>query len=213
MKRAWFGLVTFAALLPAQTPEQSIAATVTRTLTLTADIAAVEARVAVTPTMTTAEVLRVLNSTGFREEHLVGIQASGSATSSPQQFGGSRSDTVYSFQMTAPADSFRDLITRFETLRRQLPEGVTRLEHNIFLSANAQAADAARQAAIPELFAELRTRAEALAQAAGARLGPVLSLIDTGLLQGTTGGLFGLTGLPGTRVVVGLNGRFAKLAN
>lgn len=213
MKRTWFGLLLFAASLAAQTPEQSITATVTRTLTLTADIAAVEARVAAIPTMTTAEVLRAVSSAGFREEHLIGIQVSGSATSSPQQFGGSRSDTIYSFQMTAPADSFRDLITRFETLRRQLPEGVTRLEHNIFLSANAQAADAARQAALADLFAELRTRADALAQASGARLGPVLSIIDTGALQGTPGGLFGLTGLPGTRVLVGLNGRFAKLAN
>lgn len=213
MKRTGFGLILFAASLASQTPEQSITATVTRTLTLPADLAVVEARVAAVPSLTTAEVLRALSGAGFREEHLIGIQASGNATSSPQQFGGSRADTVYSLQMTAPADTFRDLIARFETLRRQLPEGISRLEHNIYLSANPQAADAARQAAMAGLFAELRTRAEALAQAAGARLGPVLTLIDTGSLQGATGGIFGLPGMPGTRIFVGLNGRFAKLAN
>lgn len=195
-----------------QTPDPSIAVTVTRTVALPAEMAVLDVRVAAAPGMTAAQVAQTLASIGIREQHLAAVNASGSAVSNPQQFGGQRSDTIYSFQTTAPAEEFSGIITRLEALRRRLPDGVTRMEHNVYLSASQRSLDAARQAALPEMFTELRSRAENLAQIAGVRLGGVLSLIDSGTIGGGGGGpfLLGPNSLPGTRVNFALNGRFAR---
>lgn len=198
-----------AASIAAQTPDQSISVIATRVLNLPPELTAVELRVAADPTMAISAVVQALSSVGVREEHLVSAQVTGFATSAPQQFGGQRADSVYAFQWSAPVANFRELIGQFEALRRQLPQGITRVENNIFLSASVTAFETARQAVVPEMFAELRTRAEGLAKIAGVNLGGLLSLIDSGTPP-ITGGSFGLTALPGTRVTVGLSGRFAK---
>ncbi|MDX1980962.1 MAG: SIMPL domain-containing protein [Bryobacteraceae bacterium] len=189
----------------AQTPETSIAVTVSRTLSVTAELAVLELRANTAASTTLAQVLEALSPLALKEEHLTGVSAGGFLVSGPVQIQGQRGDITYSFRMTAAAATFRELVGKLDESRQQVGGAIRQIDYAVILSASAKTLDEARQAALPELFAEARGRAESLARAAGVRLGAVISATET-----SSDSFVGVQGAQGSQITLSLAVRFAR---
>lgn len=200
-----FLLPLLIAAAAAQGPDPSITATASRAVPVAPETAVLELRVSTPPGVAQAQVLEALAGVGVKEEHLVGVGASGFIVSGAQQFQGQRSDITYSFQVSGPAAEFRDRAARLDELRQKVGDTIRQIDYTLFLSPGARTLEEVRRTVLPELFNEAKARAETLARAAGVSLGAVLSVNES-----STDTFAGSSSLRGAVVNFGLVVRFAR---
>lgn len=80
---------------------------------------------------------------------------------------------------TAPA-AMKDIAKKLDALRAVPPAGFNTVQYGAALTVSQAAIDAAHQTALPLLIAEARTKAQALASAAGLKLGAITGISEYG---------------------------------
>jgi hypothetical protein len=116
------------------------------------------------------DVIAKVPDIGLTRNHLIAISSTGPIGPPPS---GSR--LAYQFRVTVPFEQLKDITDKLERIRRSELDVDIQLTY-VSIGASDAAVEAARQRAIPDLIAELRRRAEALAAAANLRAGRILSI-------------------------------------
>jgi uncharacterized protein YggE len=126
----------------------------------------------------------------------------------------SATNFTWQFQATQPAARLRETLNLLDEILRRRPEGVLDMDYSAYLSASARVVEQARQAALADMLAEARRRAESLARAGGFTLGPVQALSDSAFSSSSRPNLIGGAYLAGEnsgiRISFSLSVRYGK---
>ena len=151
------------------------------------------------------KVLEVLQPLGIAAKDLVSI--------SSQQFGPGPNQTrlMYQFSFTAPFAKFKETQEGISsTWRSVLAANMDLQTFGIQVASGEAAREAARQRLLPELLADARKKADALAKIAGATTGKILGMGEFAALGGSFAGSFGgFFGPSSLRVTFQLSVRYA----
>ena len=125
------------------------------------------------PDATVDDVLAASQSLGLT------VQSLGSVTL--QQYGPSVGQTrlAYAFNLSVPYAKFKETNEKLATVRRTMAAATPPMElqvYGISVAPSETAREQARLSALPPLFDDARKRADQLAKAAGATLGPILGV-------------------------------------
>jgi DNA-binding FrmR family transcriptional regulator len=90
----------------------------------------------------------------------------------------SRFENRYNFEFTAAPSRMQEIAGKLNAIQQNLPDGVTQLQFSANLRASQKAINDARLRLLPDLIAEARQRAEALARLSGLNLGAIESISD-----------------------------------
>jgi len=138
---------------------------------------------------------------GVKAENLVGI----STGSNSVIFSGAPNPPTpapvtlnYQFEIFIPLATWKDTLTKLDAVAKNLPAGVSNLQYNSRLSASAKVIEQGRQTVLPDLLAEARKNADALALAAGFKVGAIQGLSETHFSSGN-------------QVTITISVRFAKI--
>ena len=97
----------------------------------------------------------------------------------------------YGISFTVAPDALKEFVKRLDTMKAEPPEPITSLQFSAVLSASPAAVEAAHQGVLPSLLTEARSKAQALAQAAGMKLGAIQGLSESSYAgQGISSGFF-----------------------
>lgn len=175
-----------------------ITASASRSITLPPENAVFTVDLTTDPGTTVEQAAALLKDTGITAANLVRVN--GALPS-----GGPLVMRVgYEFQATAPYAKVKDMLGKLENARNTLA-GRSTLDYSMSLTASEQAYQAARQRIMPELIAEVRQRAEFLANAGGLTLGLLESLSESGYPSATSVSFASfLLGLPSGGAISGL---------
>lgn len=200
----------FSALLYGQTDALSV--TATKTVDLAPDEVTFSVVALVDQDTTLDQVLQMVKDTGTAAKDLGGIGSS--------QFGPSPNQTrlVYQFTLTTPLAKFKDTLDRFAAVRRSLAasSSTAELQTNAVAIAPAEATrEQARLQTTPDLIADARKKADALAKAAGLTLGPIVGIGEATSASGSQFGIpvygpyYGPVGQAGLRTTFAMPVRFS----
>ena len=92
----------------------------------------------------------------------------------------------------------KDIAKKLDAFRAAPPAGFTTVQYVAALTTSQAAIDAAHQTALPLMIAEARTKAQALASAAGVKLGPILGISEFSYGAGAPAGYFLSSAVLGT---------------
>jgi uncharacterized protein YggE len=145
---------------------------VSRNSTVQPDEATFSVTVNTTFETTLENLLGILQKAGISGTDLAGQGIN------PSYNQGSPLENYYTFQFTVAPSRMQDIAGKLNTIRQNLPEGVTQLQFSANLSASQKAVNEARLRVLPELISEARQRAEVLARLAGLTLGAIESISD-----------------------------------
>jgi len=171
-------LVLFAVLSGAAIGQtlDGINAPASRTVTIPADEAAFTILAAGSLDSTPQQVKQALQNAGLPNPTVVAVglgQDSSRYPPGPAQM-------LYSATVTIAAGSAIDTANRLEALRTHLPAPLQNLQYSVAFNASQAKVDAIRETVLPQLMEESRKAAQALAAAAGVKLGSVRAVSDAG---------------------------------
>ena len=124
------------------------------------------------------DVLKVAKDTGLEAKHLVSI------STQPQYYGPGPAPQVrsaYQFVMPVKFAAMKETSDKFAALRRSLLADNSKVEVQIVgtsIGASIATQEKARQDALPDLLAEARRKADALAKVAGLKVGRIVAMTD-----------------------------------
>jgi uncharacterized protein YggE len=136
---------------------------------------------------TQQQVTQALNDLGVPNPVVTTVAISSNSYSYPP----SDTSQLY-FQVTfttAPA-AMKDIAKKFDAFRATPPAGFTALQYAAALTTSQAAIDAAHQTALPLMVTEARAKAQALASAAGVKLGPLVGISEFAYGAGAPAGYF-----------------------
>ena len=171
-------LICLFALLACAAAAQSVdgvTISVTRQVNAAPDQAEFTAVFTVALDTTQQQVIQALHDLGVSEPLVVTAVA---ITSNSYSYPPVDTSQLY-FQVTftsAPA-AMKDIAKKLDAFRAAPPAGFTTLQFGAALTTSQAAIDAAHQTALPLILADARTKAQALASAAGVKLGPITGVI------------------------------------
>lgn len=197
--RATMLLMILSSVLAAQAPDRTLIETASRTVTLVADEATFAVSATALPDLPQAQVAAALARAGVREEHLIAVETPGQPglIIRPPGPGLPTAQMItYQFQMTVAGERLKGTLDALEGIRRNLPRGVVNVAFGMAATASDRQVEEARQRVTPLLIEDARRKAEALARAAGVRLGAVRAvnegagtIIPTGVIRAAAFGL------------------------
>lgn len=153
--------------------------------------------VAATGLDTTADqVVQVFQTAGLQNLSVTasGIGQSYDYSSGQQQV---QAQAVYQLSFIVPAPNMKDAAKKLEGLRTSLPDTLKSLQYSAFANASQAAVDAAHQTVLPLLLADAQKKGQALATAAGIKLGAIKGVNESayggGIGVGAIGGVISST--------------------
>lgn len=171
------GVATFAQV------NDGIATSVTRTVVLTADQADFSLVAAVPIATTQQQVVQALQEAGFPN-----LTSTGTYLTQNYDYSRNPPNTetllVYQFSLTVPAGELGSTVKAAEALRAKVPAPVVSFQYAASLNASPTTVDAMRQTLLPQLFAEAQKKAQALATAAGLKLGAIKGVTESSYSTG-----------------------------
>lgn len=185
--RLLLSILLLCGAVPAQTLS-GVSGSASRTVTFTADEAAIGIAASTGLDGTEQQVKQILQDAGLPNPTVVMVSVGagnfaylppGPLTGQPQVF--------YQATVTIPAGSAKDAVKSLEALRVKPPDPLKTLQYSVAFNASQASIDAMRQVVQPQLVAEAEKKAAALAAAAGVKLGAIRSISDA------AGGAMGAT--------------------
>jgi len=175
---------------------------VSRNVPITVDEADFSIAVTAGLDVTAEQVVQALQTAGLQNLVLSGsgIGQAYDPTSVDNQ---TVTQTYYQFGMAVVASAMKDVAKKLEALRTSLPDPLKSLQYSAYTAPSQATVDAARQATLPLLLADAQKKGQALALAAGVKLGAIKSLSESGSSIGgvgvppsmtTTTGTYGFSG-------------------
>jgi len=161
----------------AQFGPDGISATVSRNVTLAPDEAGIDLLVVTDLGTTRQQVADVLAAAGFPAPVLVAVSTQSLNSYSPDP-SVSAPQMNYQFAISVPATDLKDVSQKLEALRTSRRDPIQDVFYQSNLRASQTSVDDARQRLRPQLIAQARQQADALASAAGLKAGAVLGLSD-----------------------------------
>lgn len=155
-----------------------IGTSVTRTVTLTADQADFSMVAGAGLDVTQQQVTQVFLDAGISSLTLTGTSLGQSydySTNTPS----AQTQILYQFAFSVPAGGLKDATKKLETLRTNLPVALKSLQYTAALDASQTTVDAMHQTLLPQLFADAQKKAQALATAAGLKLGAIKGVSES----------------------------------
>src|SRR5689334_8111011 len=138
-----------------------------------------------------SDVLQVFRKAGIQNVAIVAVAAGPNTIQYPVP---AASQVYYGISFTTAPDALKEFVKRLDSMKAEPPEPITTLQSSAVLSASPAAVEAAHQSVLPSLLNEARSKAQALAQAAGLKLGAIQGLSESSYAgQGISTGYF-LTG-------------------
>jgi uncharacterized protein YggE len=167
----------------AQLATDGVATTVTRVVTLTADEADFSIVAGVSLDTTQQQVTQI-----FLDAGISGLTLSGTSLSQNYDYStnpaGVQTQIAYQFTFSVPAAGLKDAAKIMETLRTKPPAPLKTFQYAAALNASQSTVDAMRQTMLPQLMADAQKKAQALASAAGLKLGSVKGVSDSYFASG-----------------------------
>jgi hypothetical protein len=153
-----------------------IVTTVTRTVTLAPDEADFIVVVSTTLDTSQQQVQQIFQDAGVQNLTVSGVAAGPNNSAYPPP-----ADSQLFYQIafiTAPA-AIKDFAKKLDAMRATLPNGLASLQFSASLNASQTAVEAAHQTALPQLLQDARTKSQALASAAGLKLGAITGITES----------------------------------
>jgi uncharacterized protein YggE len=177
-------LLLFSALIAfAQLSADGVATSVTRIVTLTADEADFSIVAGVGLDTTQQQVTQI-----FLDAGVSGLSLSGTSLSQNYDYSTNPASTqtqvAYQFTFSVPAAGLKDAAKIMESLRTKPPALLKSFQYSAALNASQPTVDAMRQTLLPQLLADAQKKAQALASAAGLKLGSVKGVSDAYFASG-----------------------------
>jgi uncharacterized protein YggE len=97
------------------------------------------------------------------------------------------SSLYYQIAFVVAPPAMKEYAKKLDGLRAALPAGITGLQYSAILVASTAAVETARQATFPLLIADARAKAQAIAAAAGLKLGGIQGIGESSYGQGVSG--------------------------
>jgi uncharacterized protein YggE len=167
-----FSSVTFAQFT------DGVTTSVTRTVNLTADEADFSVIAGATLDTTQQQIAQV-----FLDAGISGLALSGTSLGQSYDYSSNpanvQTQVFYQFSLSIPAAGLKDTAKLMETLRTSPPALLKSLQYSAALNASQASVDAIRQTLLPQLFADAQKKAQALAVAAGLKLGAVKGVAES----------------------------------
>jgi uncharacterized protein YggE len=182
------GLILLLAGVAAAQGLEGVTITVTRPVNIGPDQAEFTAAFTVDLETNQQQVVQALQELGASNPTVGSVSASSNSYSyCPNE---PQSSRLY-FQVTfvTPPAAMKDMTKKLDALRVALPAGFTDLQFGALLTISQAALEAAHQSALPLLLADARVKAQALASAAGVRLGAIAGVTEYGYGVGYQGEL------------------------
>ncbi|MCU1236261.1 MAG: hypothetical protein JWP63_4228 [Candidatus Solibacter sp.] len=175
-----FASATFAQL------SDGVATSVSRTVTLTADTADFSVIAGAAIDTTQQQITQIFLDAGISSLSLFGTALSQNydySTNPPA----TQTQVLYQFTFSVPAAGLKDAAKIMEDLRTKPPALLKSLQYTAALNASQSTVDAMRQTLLPQLIADAQKKAQALAAAAGLKLGAVKGVTDSYYATGNSG--------------------------
>jgi Protein of unknown function (DUF541) len=173
----------FAFIAFGQLTTDGVATSVTRTVTLTADEADFSIVAGVGLDITQQQVAQI-----FLEAGITGLTLSGTSLGQSYDYSTNpanvQTQVFYQFTFSVPAAGLKDAAKTMETLRAKPPAPLKNFQYSAALNASQATVDAMRQTLLPQLMADAQKKAQALAAAAGLKLGGVRGVSDSYFASG-----------------------------
>jgi hypothetical protein len=171
-----FSLFAFTAC--AQLTADGVSTSVTRTVTLTADEADFTILAAAGLDTTQQQITQI-----FLDAGVSGLSLTGTSLSQNYDYSTNlavnQTQVLYQFTFSVPAAGLKDAAKIMETLRLKPPALLKSFQYSATLNASQATVDAMRQTLLPQLLADAQKKAQALAAAAGLKLGAVKGVSDS----------------------------------
>jgi hypothetical protein len=183
--RAFSAILLLASAAFAQA-NNGVVTSVSRSVAVTPDEGDFVVVVTTALSTTQQQIIGVFQEAGIQNLNVVG-QAAGTNTSTyPPP---SDSQLFYQITFTVAPPAMPEYARKLDALRAKLPGTITGLQYAAALNASQTAVETAHQAALPQLIADARAKAQLLATAAGLRLGAIQGVAEssygTQVLSGT----------------------------
>jgi hypothetical protein len=136
---------------------------------------------------TQQQVTQALNDLGVPNPVVTAVAIASNTYSYPPS---DTSQLYFQVTFTTPPAAMKDIAKKFDAFRATPPAGFTALQYAAALTTSQAAIDAAHQTALPLMIAEARAKAEALASAAGVKLGPLQGISEFAYGAGAPAGYF-----------------------
>lgn len=153
-----------------------IITTVTRTVNIAPDEADFVVAAATTLDTTLQQLTQVFHDAGIQNLQVANVAAGVNGNSYPPVVD---SQLFYQISFTTAPAAMKDFAKKLDTLRGSLPSGITAMQYAAALNASQSAVDAAHQAALPQLLQDARSKAQALATAAGLKVGAITGVTES----------------------------------
>jgi len=165
----------FAAVCAAQVAD-GLVTSVTRTVNITPDQA--EFLVVATAGLdaTQGDVTEALRKVGIQNLTVVGVAAGPNNSAYPPP---PASQVSYAISFTVAPGNLKDFARRLDAMKAEPPDPITSIQYAASLTASPAAVEAAHQTALPLLVSDARAKAQALAQAAGLKVGGIQGLSES----------------------------------
>jgi hypothetical protein len=147
-----------------------IATSVSRTVSIQPDEGNFTAVVTTSLNTTQDQVVQFFQNAGVQNLSVTGAAAGANNAVYPPADG---SSLFYQIAFTVAPPAMKEYAKKLDGMRAALPAGITGLQYSAILVASTAAVETARQATFPLLIADARAKAQAIAAAAGLKLGGI----------------------------------------
>ena len=149
---------------------------ITRPANIVPDQAEFSAVFTVALDTTQQQVTQVLQDLGVSNPVVTAVAVASNTYSYPPSEDGSQ--LYFQVAFTTTPGAMKDISKKLDAFRAALPAGFTSLQFGAALTVSPAGIEAARQTALPLLLSEARTKAQALASAAGIKLGAIVGITE-----------------------------------
>jgi uncharacterized protein YggE len=163
--------------------------TVTRQANIAPDQAEFNAVLTTALDTTQQQVTQALNDLGVPNPVVTAVAIASNTYSYPPS---DTSQLYFQVTFTTTPAAMKDVAKKLDAFRSTPPAGFTSVQYGAALTTSQAAIDAAHQTALPLMIAEARTKAQALASAAGLKVGGIVGISEYGSGVGYPVGGFGI---------------------
>jgi uncharacterized protein YggE len=168
-------LFLFASTAIAQTGD-GLMTSATRTVNITPDQAEFVTVVTTGLDAAQSDVIQAFRKIGIQNLTVVAVAAGPNTNVYPQP---DSSQLYYGISFTVAPDALKDFSKRLDSLKAAPSDPITTVQFSAVLTASPAAVQSAHQAVLPQLLSDARTQAQALAAAAGLKVGAIQGLSES----------------------------------
>ena len=197
----YLALISLLAFAASAQVSDGVTTTVSRTVNIAADEADFVALISTTLDTTQQQVTQVFQDAGIQNLTVTGVAAGPNNSTYPPP---AESQLFYQIAFTTAPAALAGYTKKLDAMRASLPGALASLQYNAALNASQAAVDAAHQTVLPQLLQDARSKAQALATAAGLKLGGITGVTETNY------GAVNVVSSPQFVVISGVAGSFSS---